>query len=98
MKTLSRLTSVSRVFAMLAVCVLLAACGSKVKGVYADSTGALSADFDGSNVKMTMAGATMPPMAYTVEGKTIKVSGGDAMTINDDGSLTGPGGLKLVKK
>ena len=98
MKLFPRFSTLARLSAMVAVCVVLAACGSKIKGTYTDSTNTVTADFDGSNVKMTMAGMTSPPMPYKVEGKTIKLDGGGDMTINDDGSLDAPGGMKLVKK
>ncbi len=102
MKILSRFSTLSRVFAMTAVCVLLASCGPKVKGTYADPSGAMSFNFDGSNVTATMAGQTSPAVPYTVDGNKVKMknAGGtdDEFTIESDGSLSGPGGMKLIKK
>lgn len=102
MKLLPRLSSFARALAMVSVCVLLASCGSKVKGTYTDPSGAMSFNFDGSNVTATMAGQTSPAVPYTVDGNKVKMknAGGsdDEFTVESDGSLSGPGGMKLIKK
>jgi hypothetical protein len=69
-------------------------CGKSVSGVYADDTGALSIEFkSGGKATVTVLGSPMDG-DYTVDGKTVtvKVSGDTkVLTINDDGSLAGPG-------
>jgi len=72
----------------------LAACGSKVKGKYANSTGAMELDFRNGKVYMSALGATVQS-DYEVNGNEVIVKGPQGnmvLTRNDDGSLSGPGG------
>jgi hypothetical protein len=81
--------------------VFVAGCGKSVSGVYAADGGALTVDFqaDGKATITTMLGSAMDA-TYTVDGKnvTVKMNGeSKVFTINDDGSLAGPG-ITLKKK
>lgn len=75
-------------------------CGKSVSGVYADDSNAFSIDFkSGGKATVTIGGSALDA-DYTVDGKTVTVkSNGDTkvFTINDDGSLAGPG-TTLKKK
>jgi hypothetical protein len=78
----------------------VAGCGKSVSGKYADDSGAFSVEFksDGK-ATVAIAGSTIDA-TYTIDGKSVSVNaGGDikTFTINDDGSLGGPG-VTLKKK
>lgn len=80
---------------------LLAACGSGIKGTYEDEAGVSSYTFEsGGKVSMTVMG-TETEAEYRVEDGKVKVGtpmGTVVMTIQDDGSLRGPMGMKLIKR
>jgi hypothetical protein len=80
--------------------VYVAGCGKSVSGKYVDDAGAFAVEFkpDGK-ATVTILGSTIDA-TYTVDGKNVSVNAsGDikTFTINDDGSLGGPG-VTLKKK
>ena len=82
------------------VMVCITGCGKTVSGVYADDANLLSIDFKSGGKATVTIGGTALDADYTVNGKTVTVkSNGDTkvFTINDDGSLAGPG-TTLKKK
>lgn len=88
----------SAVFAAL----LLAACGSRLTGTYTDPMGIASYTFQ-SNGKVEMnAMGTAMELKYEVHGNKVKfvLPGGSAqvLTIQPDGSISGPGGIRLTRK
>lgn len=95
----------SKIASTLLATLLLAACGSGVSGTYTDSMGITSYTFEsGGKVEVSTMGATME-MHYAVDGNKVKIAlSGNAdgptqvLTIQPDGSIAGPGGIKLTKK
>jgi hypothetical protein len=88
--------------ALLLATLLLAACGGGLNGTYTDSMGVASYTFkSGGKVEMSAMGASVE-MPYEVDGNKVKIKlpGGAAqvLTINPDGSIAGPGGIKLTRK
>lgn len=80
---------------------LLAACGGGLSGTYSDPMGITSYTFQpNGKVEMNAMGASME-LKYEVDGNKVKfvLPGGAAqvLTINSDGSISGPGGIKLTK-
>lgn len=90
------------VLAPLLATLLLAACGgSGLSGTYSDPTGVSSYTFKpGGVVEVGAMGATAE-MHYEVDGKQVKigVKGGpmQVMTLQQDGSISGPMGITLTK-
>lgn len=86
---------------VIALAVLLSACGSGLDGTYTDETGIASYTFK-SGGKVTM--ATMgieTEMEYKVEDGKVKIGspqGTLVMTILEDGAISGPMGMKLTKQ
>lgn len=81
---------------------LLAACGGGLSGTYTDSTGIASYTFGpGDKVEVNAMGASVE-MPYEVDGNKvrIKLPGGaeQVLTIQPDGSISGPGGITLTRK
>jgi hypothetical protein len=80
--------------------VYVAGCGKSVSGKYADDAGAFAVEFKSDGKATVTIGGTSLDATYTVNGKNVSVNaGGDTktFTLNDDGSLAGPG-LTLKKK
>lgn len=94
-----------RLLVSLLAALLLAACGSGLSGTYADSMGFTSYTFEpGGKLEVSTMGSTMA-MHYEVDGNKVKVGLSDGkdgptqvMTIQPDGSIAGPGGIRLTKK
>lgn len=86
---------------MLSLTLLLAACGSGIEGTYKDEMGVSSYTFkSGGKVSMTVMGMETE-MEYKVEDGKVKIGtpqGSMVMAIQEDGSLQGPMGMKLVKQ
>jgi hypothetical protein len=80
---------------------LLAACGAKLEGTYADPTGIAKYDFQsGGKVYVSLLGVTSE-QKYEIDGKHVKIllaAGTQILTLQDDGSLEGPLGIKLKKR
>ncbi len=86
---------------MLTAMLLLAACGAKVEGTYADPTGLTKYEFvSGGKVYVSLLGVKTE-MKYEVDGRHVKIITGESnqvLTLLDDGSLEGPLGIKLKKQ
>lgn len=82
-----------------ALCV--ASCGPGLRGVYADSAGAMKYTFEsGGQVYVSVMGMETE-LKYEVNGTRVKIvspQGNQILTRLDDGSLRGPLGLRLVKQ
>ena len=79
---------------------LLAACGAKIDGTYADEMGVTSFTFKSGKVVMSAMGMS-EEADYKVEDNKIKIKtpkGEVEMNILADGSLPGPLNMKLVKR
>lgn len=80
---------------------LLAACGAKLEGTYADPSGIAKYDFQSSGkVYVSLLGVTTE-QKYEIDGKQVRIllSGGTLiLTMQEDGSLEGPAGIKLKKQ
>ncbi len=85
----------------LAALLLLAACGPRIEGVYADPTGLTKYEFtSGGKVYMSTLG-TLTELKYEVDGRNVTVHVGSAnqvLTVLEDGSLQGPLGITLKKQ
>ena len=87
-----------------ALAMLLAACSQGLSGTWNDGVGMVSYTFDSDGkVTVEMLGKTQQTR-YTIDGNTLKVavSGTEAesvsFSINEDGSLQGPMGVRLHKQ
>ena len=81
---------------------LLSACGSKLDGTYADESGMMNYTFKSNGKVSQSAMGTEVEMNYEVDGNKIKVlmpqGVSMVMTLQDDGSIKGPMGMKLTKR
>lgn len=88
-------------FLLLCLLALLAACGARLEGTYADPTGIAKYDFQsGGKVYVSLFGVTTE-QKYEIDGKHVKIlmsSGTQILNLLDDGSLEGPLGIKLKKQ
>jgi len=80
---------------------LLAACGAKLEGTYADPMGLSKYEFrPGGKVYVSLLGAKTE-MKYEIDGSNVKILGAgganQVLTLLEDGSLEGPLGIKLRK-
>ena len=89
---------------IVALATLLAACSQGLSGTWNDGVGMVSYTFDSDGkVTVEMLGKTQQTR-YTIDGNTLKVAvpGTEAesvdFTINEDGSLQGPMGVRLHKQ
>lgn len=97
-------TKVKALSALLAT-LLLAACSNGLSGTYQDPMGIASYTFgSGGKVEVSAMGSTVE-MRYEVDGNKVKIGmSGNAngptqvMTIQPDGSLSGPMGIRLTKQ
>jgi protein involved in sex pheromone biosynthesis len=86
--------------AFLSIVLLLSACGSKIDGNYVDNLGVGHYTFSNGKLIVTAMG-TKGEGAYKVDGNQVSIQdprGIQTWTILSDGSLEGPGGLKLTKQ
>ena len=89
-----------RLIALLALVFLLAACGSKLNGEYADKLGLVSYKFESGNKVYFSALGVESEGQYEIDGNKVKVeSNGQNIiyTILEDGSINTPFGI-LTKK
>lgn len=88
-------------FLLVCLLALLAACGARLEGTYTDPTGIAKYDFQsGGKVYVSFVGVTTE-QKYEIDGKHVKIllpSGTQIFTLQDDGSLEGPLGIKLKKR
>jgi outer membrane lipopolysaccharide assembly protein LptE/RlpB len=85
---------------VLALTTVLAACGAKLDGTYADEMGVSSYTFKSGKVVVSALGMGTE-MDYKVEDNKVKIvspQGTMVMNILADGSIEGPMGIKLVKQ
>ncbi|MFI0545556.1 MAG: hypothetical protein ACH34Y_01365 [Brachymonas sp.] len=85
---------------LLALSVLLAACGAKIDGTYADEMGVTSYTFKSGKVIVSALGMGTE-MDYKVEDNKVKITspqGTMVMDILADGSIQGPLGMTLKKR
>jgi hypothetical protein len=85
---------------LLAFSALLAACGAKIDGTYADDMGVTSYTFKSGKVIVSALGMGTE-MDYKVEDNKVKITspqGTMVMDILADGSIQGPLGMTLKKK
>ena len=89
-----------RLIPLLALSVLLAACGAKIDGTYADDMGVTTYTFKSGKVIVSALGMGTE-MDYKVEDNKVKITspqGTMVMDILADGSIQGPLGMTLKKK
>lgn len=89
---------------IVALVTLLTACSQGLSGTWNDGVGMVSYTFDSDgNVTVEVLGKTQQTR-YTLDGNTLKVAvpGNEAesvdFSINEDGSLQGPMGVRLHKQ
>ncbi len=85
---------------VLALSTVLAACGAKLDGTYADEMGVSSYTFKSGKVVVSALGMGTE-MDYKVEDNKVKIvspQGTMVRNILADGSIEGPMGIKLVKQ
>jgi len=84
---------------LMAAAVLLAGCGSKLNGTYEGDMGNYTFKRDGTVVQEAL-GMKME-LKYEVDGKDVKLiapQGSVIFTLVDDKTITGPMGMKFIKK
>ena len=83
---------------------VLSACGSGLDGTYSDKMGVIEYKFESSGKVYASAIGMETELEYTVEGNKVKITvpggkgGNQILTLQDDGSLSGPMGITLTKK
>lgn len=80
--------------------IVLAACGQKFSGKYADKNGMVTYDFKSNGTVVTEGGGLSTEMEYSLEDNKIKIKnplGTLIVPINKDGSITVMG-MKLYKQ
>ena len=85
---------------LISLLALLAACGAKIDGTYADEMGVTTYTFKSGKVIVSALGMGTE-MDYKVEDDKVKITspqGTMVMDILADGSIQGPLGIKLVKQ
>jgi hypothetical protein len=85
----------------LSACLLLAACGAKMEGTYADPTGLSKYEFEPSGKVYVSLLGVRSEMKYEVDGKHVKITGTSSTFVLvklDDGALEGPLGVKFRKQ
>ena len=86
---------------VLSACLLLAACGAKMEGTYADPTGLSKYEFEPSGKVYVSLLGVRSEMKYEVDGKHVKITGASSTFVLvklDDGALEGPLGVKFRKQ
>ena len=81
--------------------IFLAACGQSLSGTYADSSGSIEYKFESGGKVTTKVMGMEAELKYELDGKKVKfLTPGGALvyTLQDDGSMAGPMGMKLIKK
>ena len=87
--------------ALLAVCMLQTACGSKIEGTYTNPSGVLTLDLrSGGKAQVTLYNESRE-CTWKADAKSVVVTcGGDSLSfgIHDDGSLSGPFTMGILRK
>lgn len=88
--------------ALIATALLVSACGQKLNGTYTDAGKNAKFTFE-SGDKVLVGGGFGPEIevAYELDGNKVKLTspeGTQVFTLNDDGSIQGPMGMKLKKE
>jgi len=85
-----------------AVTFLLSACGSSLDGTYSDENGIMEYKFESSGKVYAGVMGMKTELEYEIDGDKLKIfvpgGGNQIMTLNDDGSISGPMGVKLTKQ
>lgn len=86
----------------IAMVLFIGGCDRPVSGVYTVEGTGMTVEFK-SDKAVFCIGTETHETTYTVQGDKVNIAkdpGGEAIsfTINKDGSMSGPGGMKLVKK
>lgn len=96
MKTIAKIASASL------ATLLLAACGSGLNGTYTDSAGVTSITFEPNGKVDIGALGISEEVKYEVDGNKLKIGAKDGpmqiYTIEKDGSILNPLGMKLTKQ
>lgn len=85
---------------LLAMAASITGCGKTLEGKYADAKADISLTFANNGKVLVHSFRTDYPSAYKYAGNTIKVEitlTNVEFRVNDDGSLTGPEGMHLLK-
>ncbi len=88
-----------RIIVMLAF--LLSACGAELNGTYSDPLGVTSYTFQSNGKVLRSAIGMEVEQDYALEGNKIKIYANDetmVLTLNEDGSITGPLGIPFKKE
>ncbi len=97
----SRFSKIALATGIAAGAFTLASCGSGVSGTYTNPTGMVTLDLkSGGKASLTVMGE-MEPCTYDVDGKSMNLTCKGEKTewgIHDDGSLSGPGFVGMLKK
>ena len=86
---------------LIAACLILSACGQKLDGTYTDEMGITEYNFKSSDKVYVKVMGTETELDYAIEDDKVKITGPQGnmvFTLNEDGSLQGPMGMKLSKK
>ena len=92
--------NIMKKYLIVAIAVILSACGSGLDGTYTDKDKMLSYTFKSGKVIQSVIGVESE-MDYKVEDGKVKITspqGTTVMSILEDGSIQGPMGIKLVKQ
>lgn len=90
----------ARTVCLFAITIMVAGCAETLEGTYADPSADLSLKFEKNGKVLVHSFRTDYPTVYKYSGKTIKVQitlTNTEFTVNDDGSLSGPAGMHLIK-
>lgn len=86
---------------LITTCLLFTACGQKLEGTYSDEMGITQYTFkSGDKVYVSVMG-NETELDYRIDDNKVKIigpQGNMVFTLNEDGSLKGPMGMKLSKK
>jgi hypothetical protein len=89
------------IFHTMASTIFLAACGDSLEGTYADKTGYAQYKFETNGKVNAKALGQSIDLKYEIDGDSLMIlePAGDAeiFALNDDGSISGPEGFKLIK-
>lgn len=82
-------------------CLLLTACGQQLEGTYSDEMGITHYTFKSDDKVYVSVMGNETELDYALEENKVKISGPQGnmvFTLNEDGSLKGPMGMRLSKK
>lgn len=84
-----------------AACLMLTACGQQLDGTYSDEMGITEYNFKSDDKVYVNVMGNETELDYTIEDDKVKISGPQGnmiFTLNEDGTLQGPMGMKLSKR